>query len=56
LVGLSARADQFGQISSDGGLLVMRALDDTRGLSDLTSAARRKTLCGKISVHPLDGL
>ncbi|WP_371061395.1 IS1380 family transposase [Rhodosalinus sp. 5P4] len=45
-----------GQASSDGGLLVMRELDDTLGLSDLASAALRDTRRGKNAVHRLDGL
>ena len=44
------------QLSSDGGLLVMRELDDALGLSDLASAALRDTRRGKNSVHRLDGL
>ena len=44
------------QLSSDGGLLVMRELDDTLGLSDLASAALRDTRRGKNTVHWLDGL
>jgi len=44
------------QISSDGGLLVMRELDDTLGLSDLSSAALRDNRPGKNTVHRLDGL
>ena len=44
------------QISSDGGLLVMRELDDALGLSDLASAALRETRRGKNTVHRLDGL
>ena len=44
------------QLSSDGGLLVMRELDDTLGLSDLASAALRDTRSGKNTVHRLDGL
>ncbi len=35
------------QLSSDGGLLVMRELDDALGLSDLASAALRDTRSGK---------
>jgi hypothetical protein len=37
------------QLSSDGGLLVMRELDDALGLSDLASAALRDTRTGKNS-------
>ena len=44
------------QISSDGGLLVMREMDDALGLSDLASAALRDTRRGKNAVHRLDGL
>src|SRR6056297_3570337 len=44
------------QISSDGGLLVMRELDDTLGLSDLAAAALRDTRRGKNAVHRLDVL
>src|SRR6056297_3495667 len=44
------------QISSDGGLLVMRELDDTLGLSGLASVALRDTRRGKNTIHRLDGL
>ena len=44
------------QISSDGGLLVMRELDDALGLSGLASVALRDTRRGKNTVHRLDGL
>ena len=44
------------QISSDGGLLVMREMDDALGLSDLASAALCDTRRGKNTVHRLDGL
>jgi hypothetical protein len=44
------------QLSSDGGLLVMRELDDALGLSGLASAALRETRRGKNTVHRLDGL
>ena len=44
------------QISSDGGLLVMRELDDALGLSDLASVTLRDTRRGKNTVHRLDGL
>ena len=44
------------QISSDGGLLVMRELDDALGLSDLAATALRDTRRGKNTVHRLDGL
>ena len=44
------------QISSDGGLLVMRELDDAFGLSGLGSEALRDNRTGKNTVHRLDGL
>ena len=44
------------QISSDGGLLVMRELDDSLGLSDLATAALRDSRTGKNTLHRLDGL
>jgi hypothetical protein len=44
------------QLSSDGGLLVMRELDDVLGLSDLASGARNDNRRGKNTVHRLDGL
>ena len=44
------------QLSSDGGLLVMRELDDALGLSDLASAALCDNRPGKNTVHRLDGL
>jgi hypothetical protein len=44
------------QLSSDGGLLLMRELDDALGLSDLAAAALRDTRHGKNTVHRLDGL
>ena len=44
------------QISSDGGLLVMRELDDALGLSDLASAALCDNRRGKNTIHRLDGL
>jgi hypothetical protein len=44
------------QISSDGGLLVMRELDDAFGLSGLASEALRDNRTGKNTVHRLDGL
>ena len=44
------------QISSDGGLLVMRELDDALGLSDLAAAALRDTRPGKNTLHRLEGL
>jgi hypothetical protein len=45
-----------GQLSSDGGLLVMRELDDALGLSDLAAKALRDTRRGKNTIHRLDGL
>src|SRR6056297_3630623 len=44
------------QLSSDGGLLVMRELDDTLGLSDLAATALHDTRRGKNTVHHLEGL
>ena len=44
------------QLSSDGGLLVMRELDDALGLSVLAAAALRNTRRGKNTVHQFDGL
>ena len=44
------------QLSSDGGLLVMRELDDALGLSDLASSALCDNRKGKNTVHQLDGL
>ena len=44
------------QLSSDGGFLVMRELDDALGLSGLASAALCDTRRGKNTVHRLDGL
>jgi hypothetical protein len=44
------------QISSDGGLLVMRELDDALGLCHLAAAALRDTRRGKNTIHRLDGL
>ena len=44
------------QLSSDGGLLVMRELDDALGLSGLASAALCDNRRGKNTVHQLDGL
>jgi transposase len=41
---------------SDGGLLVMRELDDVLGLSDLASGALNVNRRGKNTVHRLDGL
>jgi len=44
------------QLSSAGGLLVMRELDGALGLSDLAATALRDTRRGKNTVHRLDGL
>lgn len=44
------------QISSDGGLLLMRERDDALGLSDLAATALRDTRRGKNTIHRLDGL
>ena len=44
------------QLSSDGGLLVMRELDDALGLSGLASMALCDSRRGKNTVHRLDGL
>ena len=44
------------QLSSDGGLLVMRELDNTLGLSDLAAAALHDNRRGKNTVHRLDML
>ncbi len=44
------------QLSSDGGLLVMRELDGALGPSDLAAVALRDTRRGKNIVHRLDGL
>jgi len=44
------------QLSSDGGLLVIRELDDALGLSDLASGALADSRRGKNTVHRLDGL
>ena len=41
---------------SDGGLLVMRELDDVLGLSDLASGALNDNRRGKNTVHRLGGL
>ncbi len=43
------------QLSSDGGLLVMRELDDALGLSDLASASLCDSRRGKNTTHRLDG-
>ena len=39
-------------LSSDGGLLVMREMDDALGLSDLASTALCDSRRGKNTVHP----
>ena len=44
------------QLSSDGGLLVMREMDNALGLSDLAATALRDTRRGKNTVYRLDGL
>lgn len=44
------------QLSSYGGLVVMRELDDALGLSGLASAALRDSRTGKNTVHRLDVL
>lgn len=44
------------QISSDGGLLVMRELDDALGLSNLASVALREIRRGKNTIHRLGDL
>ena len=44
------------QLSSDGGLLVVRELDDVLGLSDLASSALNDSRRGKNTVHRIDGL
>ncbi len=44
------------QLSSDGGLLVMRKLDDALGLSGFASAALCDNHPGKNKVRRLDGL
>src|SRR3546814_19001143 len=43
------------QISSDGGLLVMRELDDVLGLSTLASEALRDSRTGQNPLHRLHG-
>lgn len=43
------------QLSSDGGLLVMRELDDALGLSDLATTSLADTRTGKNTTHRLDG-
>ena len=52
-VRLEFRGTQF---SSDGGVLVMRELDDALGLSGLASVALCDSRRGKNTVHRLDGL
>ena len=52
-VRLEFRGTQF---SSDGGLLVVRELDDALGLSDLASGDLCDSRKGKNTVHQLDGL
>ncbi len=44
------------QLSSDGGLLVMRELDDALGLSDLASGGLSDSRKGANKTHQLDGL
>ncbi len=44
------------QLRSDGGLLVMRELDDALGLSDLAGLALCDSRRGKNKVHRPDGL
>lgn len=44
------------QIGSGGGLLVMRELYDTLGLSNLVSVALRDTHHGKNTIHRFDGI
>jgi len=44
------------QLSSDGGLLIVRELDDALGLSDLASAALQDGRTGANRVHQLTGL
>src|SRR6056297_136722 len=43
------------QLSSDGGLLVMRELDDALDLSNLATAALRDSRTGKNTLHRLEG-
>ena len=43
------------QLSSDGGLMVMRELDDALGLSQLASGALRDIRIGKNTAHRPDG-
>ena len=44
------------QLSSDGGLLIVRELDDALGLSDLASAALVDSRTGANRVHRMAGL
>ena len=44
------------QLSSDGGLLVMRELDDALGLSDRAPGALNDNRRGRNAVHRLDRL
>jgi hypothetical protein len=44
------------QISPEGGIVVMRELDDALGLSELASASLRGNRIGGNTVHRLDGL
>lgn len=44
------------KISSDGGLLLFRELDETLGLHDLAAQSLRDTRRGKNSIHTLGGL
>lgn len=44
------------QLSSDGGLLIVRELDDALGLSDLASRALVDTRTGTNRVHRMTGL
>ena len=43
------------QISTDGGLLAMRELDDALGLSDLAATELRVSRRSKKTIHRLDG-
>ena len=43
------------QLGSDGGLLVMREMDDALGLSDLASGALSDNRRGKNTTHRLEG-
>lgn len=47
---------QGAQITSDGGLLVMRELDDALALSDLAATALRDTRRSEKTIHRLDRL